>query len=252
VKAAKRGGSSSLFAAFLFAHDERSEPEMPTMKRDVERLNTTGRGFWLGLNGAVPYGPSMDTLTPLITRLANRIIGAPGLAIATPASKVKTADALHCMIDDAADEWLLAHGSTAKRGAPDMGHLWEAPNELVWPYAGTDSVVGAILDDVDFVVADLEQGLAYLDAMAAAVCGRLHELLREPDQHRPELLAIARSMGLGAPLIAGFPDTTTRVDGCWPRRWARFPRRGVCPKRRRPRSAAGDALEHGHGDAHGL
>ena len=56
---------------------------MRTMKRDVERLNTTGRGFWLGLNAAVPYGPLMDTLTSLINRLANRIIGAPGLAIAT-------------------------------------------------------------------------------------------------------------------------------------------------------------------------
>ena len=52
------------------------------------------------------------------------------------------------MIDDAADQWLLAHGYKAKRDAPDMGHLWEAPNELVWPYAGTDSVVGAILDDL--------------------------------------------------------------------------------------------------------
>ena len=121
---------------------------MPTMTRDVERLNTTGRGCWLGLNGAAPYGPLMDTLTSLINRLANRIIGAPGLAIATPASKVKTAAAIHCMIDDAADQWLLAHGYKAKRGAPDMGHLWEAPNELVWPYAGTDSVVGAILDDL--------------------------------------------------------------------------------------------------------
>lgn len=47
--------------------------------------------------------------------------------------------------DDELDHWLIARGH-ADKGVADHGYLWLAPNDLVWKYAATDSIVTYLLD----------------------------------------------------------------------------------------------------------
>lgn len=48
--------------------------------------------------------------------------------------------------DEPIDDWLITHGYTIN-GKPDWNYLWKVPNEILWPYAATDALVTALIDE---------------------------------------------------------------------------------------------------------
>jgi len=74
---------------------------MPATKRDVETLNNEAPALArLGLGGGVGLGTLLDALITAVNRVSNQVVGlSAGVAIATTASKVKTAVAVQYLVN---------------------------------------------------------------------------------------------------------------------------------------------------------
>lgn len=74
---------------------------MPATKRDVEVLNNEATALArLGVGGGKGVGDILDALITAVNRVSNQVVGlSAGVAIATTASKVKTAVAVQFLVN---------------------------------------------------------------------------------------------------------------------------------------------------------